>query len=61
MSSTRLARSTKSRLFVYICAVLAFGMVVYMFHGGQVQLDDSRKSLAACNQQTESLSAQLQG
>lgn len=61
MSSARLARSTKSRLFIYICAVLAFGMIVYMFHGSQLQLDDNRKALAACNQQTESLSAQLQG
>lgn len=61
MSSARLARSTKSRLFIYICAVLAFGMIVYMFHGSQLQLDDNRKALATCNQQTESLSAQLQG
>ncbi|XP_046669818.1 Golgi integral membrane protein 4-like isoform X1 [Homalodisca vitripennis] len=60
MTSARLVRSTKSRLFVYICAVLAFGMIVYMFHGSQLQLDDSRKSLASCNQQSESLSAQLQ-
>ncbi|XP_054273037.1 Golgi integral membrane protein 4-like isoform X2 [Macrosteles quadrilineatus] len=60
MSSARLVRSTKSRLFIYICGVFAFGIVVYLFHGSQLQLDDNRKALAACNQQTESLSAQLQ-
>uniref|UniRef100_A0A1B6LLL7 Golgi integral membrane protein 4 n=1 Tax=Graphocephala atropunctata TaxID=36148 RepID=A0A1B6LLL7_9HEMI len=60
MTSARLVRSTKSRLFVYLCAVLTFGLVVYMYHGTQIQLDDSRRSLSSCNQQTESLSAQLQ-
>lgn len=61
MSSARLGRSTRSRLFIYVCAILAFGFVVYLFHGSQLQLDDNRKALASCNQQTESLSAQLQG
>lgn len=61
MSSARLVRSTKSRLFIYVTAIIAFGMVVYMFHSSQHQLDDKSKALASCNQQTESLSAQLQG
>jgi hypothetical protein len=37
------------------------GMAVYVFHGAQLQLDDARKVADKCQQQQESLSAQLQG
>jgi hypothetical protein len=36
-------------------------VAVYVFHGAQLQLDDARKVADKCQQQQESLSAQLQG
>jgi hypothetical protein len=41
--------------------VVVVGMAVYVFHGAQLQLDDARKAADKCQQQQESLSAQLQG
>jgi hypothetical protein len=41
--------------------VVVVGMAVYVFHGAQLQLDDARKVADKCEQQQESLSAQLQG
>jgi len=40
--------------------VVVVGMAVYVFHGAQLQLDDARKVADKCQQQQESLSAQLQ-
>lgn len=61
MSGSRLVRGTRSRLFLYLAVVVVVGMAVYVFHGAQLQLDDARKAADKCQQQQESLSAQLQG
>ena len=61
MSGSRLVRGTRSRLFLYVAVVVVVGMAVYVFHGAQLQLDDARKVADKCQQQQESLSAQLQG
>ncbi|XP_021934615.1 Golgi integral membrane protein 4-like isoform X2 [Zootermopsis nevadensis] len=60
MSGSRLVRGTRSRLFLYLAVVVVVGMAVYVFHGAQLQLDDARKAADKCQQQQESLSAQLQ-
>jgi Uncharacterized protein conserved in bacteria with the myosin-like domain len=60
MSGSRLVRGTRSRLFVYLAVVAVVGLAVYIFHGAQLQLDDARKAADKCQQQQESLSAQLQ-
>nr|CAD7430240.1 unnamed protein product [Timema monikensis] len=60
MSSARFVRGTKSRFFLYIGAVSLIGLVVYLYHGTQVHLEDVRKTSEKCQQQQESLSAQLQ-
>ncbi|XP_069700418.1 Golgi integral membrane protein 4 isoform X2 [Periplaneta americana] len=60
MSGSRLVRGTRSRLFLYVGVVIVVGLAVYIFHGAQLQLDDARKTADKCQQQQESLSAQLQ-
>ncbi|PNF32563.1 hypothetical protein B7P43_G00343 [Cryptotermes secundus] len=60
MSGSRLVRGTRSRLFLYVAVVVVVGVAVYVFHGAQLQLDDARKVADKCQQQQESLSAQLQ-
>nr|CAD7454195.1 unnamed protein product [Timema tahoe] len=60
MSSARFVRGTKSRFFLYIGAVSLIGLVVYLYHGTQVHLEEVRKTSEKCQQQQESLSAQLQ-
>lgn len=60
MSSARMVRGTKSRFILYICAALFLCGLTYLFHNSQTQLDEAKKATAACTQQQESLSAQLQ-
>ncbi|KAJ9576603.1 hypothetical protein L9F63_025498, partial [Diploptera punctata] len=54
------SRGNRSRLFMYLGIVALVGLAVYVFHGAQLQLDDARKAADKCQQQQESLSAQLQ-
>jgi hypothetical protein len=61
MSGSRLVRLARIRLFLYLTVLVLVGMAVYVFHGAQLQLDDARKVADKCQQQQESLSAQLQG
>lgn len=63
MNATRFVglRGTKSRLFLYCGALLFLALVVYMYHGCQLQLEELRERSEKCHQQEESLSAQLQG
>jgi hypothetical protein len=61
MTAPRFARGTKSRIFLYV-GILAFvGIAVCIFHETQSRMDDVRKSAEKCQQQQESLAAQLQG
>ncbi|XP_046397505.1 Golgi integral membrane protein 4-like isoform X2 [Ischnura elegans] len=60
MSAPRFARGSKSRIFLYVGTVLAFVVGVWVIHETQVQLSDSRNAAMKCQQQQESLSAQLQ-
>ncbi|XP_067005853.2 Golgi integral membrane protein 4 isoform X2 [Anabrus simplex] len=57
MSTPRFARGTKGRLFVYLGIVVFIGVVIYFF---QLQLQELQQKSDKCQQQQESLSAQLQ-
>ncbi|XP_014243061.1 Golgi integral membrane protein 4-like [Cimex lectularius] len=60
MSSSRLVRGTKARMFAFVCLVCVLAAVLYVFHGTQVRLADVQKQLVGCTQQKESFHAQLQ-
>jgi len=55
------ARGGKTRLIGFICMVLVFSAVLYVFHETQVELDGVRNSASSCTHQLESISSQLQG
>lgn len=61
MSSSRLVRGAKTRMFAIVCLICVLGAVVFVFHGTQSKLAEVQKLVNSCNQQQESLSAQLQG
>ncbi|XP_022178376.1 Golgi integral membrane protein 4-like isoform X2 [Myzus persicae] len=54
------ARGGKTRLIGFICMVLVFSAVLYVFHETQVELDGVRNSASSCTHQLESISSQLQ-
>ncbi|XP_060833697.1 Golgi integral membrane protein 4-like isoform X2 [Rhopalosiphum padi] len=54
------ARGGKTRLIGFICMVLVFSAVLYVFHETQVELDGVRHSASSCTHQLESISSQLQ-
>ncbi|XP_065348286.1 Golgi integral membrane protein 4-like isoform X3 [Cloeon dipterum] len=60
MSAPRIARGSKGRILLYLGAVLFVGLTVVIIHETQTRIDDLRKSSEKCQQQQESLSAQLQ-
>ncbi|XP_063223661.1 Golgi integral membrane protein 4-like isoform X6 [Bacillus rossius redtenbacheri] len=60
MSSTRFIRGMKSRYFLYISGISLIGVVIYLYRGVQIHLEDVRRTSEKCQQQQESLSAQLQ-
>ncbi|XP_015366722.1 PREDICTED: Golgi integral membrane protein 4-like [Diuraphis noxia] len=54
------ARGGKTRLIGFVCMVLVFSAVLYVFHETQVELDGVRNSASSCTHQLESISSQLQ-
>lgn len=61
MTSSRIVRGTKGRIFVIICGLLAIAGVVALYNNTRLQLEDVQKSNELCHQQQENLSTQLQG
>lgn len=61
MSSRMVSRGGKTRIFAFVCMLMVFSAVLYIFHGTQVELDDVRNSATSCSHQLESVSSQLQG
>jgi hypothetical protein len=61
MTAPRISRGAKSRVFLYIGAVIFVGITVIIIHETQTRVEDIRKSSEKCQQQQESLAAQLQG
>ncbi|KAF6198683.1 hypothetical protein GE061_008435 [Apolygus lucorum] len=60
MSSSRLVRGAKTRMFAFVCLISVLGAVLYVFHGTQARLAEVQSQAAQCNQQKESFNAQLQ-
>lgn len=60
MTTSRIVRGTKGRLFIYICAVLFIIGIIACYNNTRTQLDDVLKTHEICRQQQENLSTQLQ-
>lgn len=60
MTTSRIVRGTKGRLFIYICAVLFIVGIIACYNNTRTQLDDVLKTHEICRQQQENLSTQLQ-
>uniref|UniRef100_A0A224XP85 Putative golgi integral membrane protein 4 n=1 Tax=Panstrongylus lignarius TaxID=156445 RepID=A0A224XP85_9HEMI len=60
MTSSRLVRGAKTRMFAFICLVSVLGALVYIFHGTQARLAEIQQQAGICSQQLESLNAQMQ-
>ncbi|RZC34952.1 Golgi integral membrane protein 4, partial [Asbolus verrucosus] len=60
MTTSRIVRGTKARIFLYICAILIITGIIACYNNTLSQLEDARKSSEICHQQEENLSTQLQ-
>lgn len=60
MTSSRIVRGTKGRVFVYIVGVILITAVIACYNNTLSQLEDVRKGKEVCNQENENLSTQLQ-
>lgn len=60
MTSSRIVRGTKIRIFLYLCGVIIILGLLACYNNSLSQLDDSQKSVEICRQQHENLSTQLQ-
>lgn len=60
MTSSRLVRSTKGRLFAGLGVLTLFAGVIFLYHSTRVELDEVRNSLGKCHQEQDSLAAQVQ-
>jgi hypothetical protein len=61
MTAPRISRGTKNRVFLYIGVVIFVGITVVIIHETQTRMDSMQKISDKCQQQQESLAAQLQG
>lgn len=61
MTSSRLVRGTKGRLFACLGVLTLFAAVIFLYHSTRVELDEVRNSLSKCHQEQDSLAAQVQG
>lgn len=61
MTSSRVVRGTKSKIFFCVCAVIIVTGIFACYNNTLSQLEDVRKSNNQCHQQQENLSTQLQG
>lgn len=61
MSTRMVSRGGKTRFYGFLCMVLVFLAVLYVFHETQEELDSARDSASSCSHQLESISSQLQG
>ncbi|XP_050309328.1 cingulin-like [Anthonomus grandis grandis] len=60
MTSSRVIRGTKAKIFLYVCAVIAITGLIACYNSTLSQLDEVRKSNELCREQQENLSTQLQ-
>lgn len=61
MTSSRLVRGTKGRLFACLGVLTLFAGVIFLYHSTRVELDEVRNSLSKCHQEQDSLAAHVQG
>ncbi|CAG9864776.1 unnamed protein product [Phyllotreta striolata] len=60
MTTSRVIRGTRAKVFFYICGILVLIGVIACYNNTLSQLDDVKKSNDLCHQQEENLSTQLQ-
>lgn len=60
MTTSRVIRGTKAKIFLYVCAILVITGLIACYNNTLSQLDEVRKSNEICHQQQENLSTQLQ-
>lgn len=60
MTTSRVIRGTRAKVFLYICAILIIVGIVACYNNTLSQLDDVKKANDICHQQEENLSTQLQ-
>ncbi|RZF32159.1 hypothetical protein LSTR_LSTR004022 [Laodelphax striatellus] len=60
MSSARMVRSAKTRFLLSALLAFVFVALTYLYHNSQSKVDELKKHVATCDQQQESLAAQLQ-
>ncbi|KAL3282707.1 hypothetical protein HHI36_005879 [Cryptolaemus montrouzieri] len=60
MTTSRIVRGTKIRIFVCFCALVVVVGLLACYNKALSQLDDNQKALEICHQQQENLSTQLQ-
>lgn len=61
MTTSRIVRGTKIRIFVCFCAIVIILGLIACYNNTISQLDETQKAVALCHQQQENLSTQLQG
>lgn len=61
MTTSRVIRGTRAKIFLYICAILIITGLIACYNNTLSQLDDSRIANENCHQHEETLSTQLQG
>lgn len=61
MTTTRIVRGTKGRIFLYVCGVLILTGILACYNSARNQLEDLQKTNDLCRQQQEHLTSQLQG
>ncbi|VVC41626.1 Hypothetical protein CINCED_3A007100 [Cinara cedri] len=54
------SRGSKTRFIGFICMVLVFSAILYIFHETHSELEDYRQSASSCTHHLESISSQLQ-
>ncbi|XP_066154116.1 Golgi integral membrane protein 4-like [Euwallacea fornicatus] len=59
-SSTRVIRGPKTKLFLYLCAVIVIVGLIACYNSSLSQLEEASKANVLCRQQQENLSTQLQ-
>lgn len=61
MTTSRVIRGTRAKIFLYICAILIITGIIACYNSTLSQLEDVRRANENCHQHVENLSTQLQG
>lgn len=61
MTTSRVIRGTRAKIFLYICAILIITGIIACYNNTLSQLEDVRRANENCREHKENLSTQLQG